>query len=245
MSGSGWGDLPDDDEPGEEAVRREPVYLDLKMLQPQSKAGKRAQKGKNGKPKKPKEAEPKKPQIPKPPSREIVPLTGDEIKRGISERSRAAANLKVEGYSYADIADLLEFRNAQDAKRAVESVLAAIHGPGDYETLRLIATARAEDNFKRSSSMARAHFIETEDGERLPNVDQKWWHAQSTTDLMTWVNITGAKAPTKLEITPGDEDVERLVQLLAERSGHEDIIDADVIEFDEIPQGPEDDDDEV
>lgn len=223
------------------------VHLKLPFdgrLDPQSETGKAiadAARGKGKKRKSKEKDEPKPPAIPKAPGTAIEPLTGDEIKRGISQRARSAANLKVEGYSYQDIADLLEFDKAADAKRAVESVLAAIHGPGDYETIRIIAAARAEDALRRSTQMAKANFIQMEDGDRVPNTEQLRWHQQAGTDLMNWAVITGAKAPTKVEITPGDDDMERLVALMLERSGHEEIVDAEVIDLEYIPNEPVDD----
>jgi hypothetical protein len=168
-------------------------------------------------------------------------LTGDEIKRGVSERSRAAANLKVEGMSYDEIADVLDFPDARAAKRAVESTLAAIHGPGDYETLRVIASTRAERQFSRSAAMAGAAFlVDSETGEKLPNIEQLRWHQQASADLMNWAVITGAKAPSKVEITPGDEAMDKLLQQIARRAGHEDIVDAEVLDFDDIPPEVED-----
>src|SRR6185312_5088424 len=65
------------------------------------------------------------------------PLTDVDVRRGVSNRARSAANLKVEGYTYQEIADTMELANAAEAKRLVESVLAAIHSDGDLETLRL------------------------------------------------------------------------------------------------------------
>lgn len=237
MSGSAWGDDPDD-------VKPEPVYLDLKMLQPESETGKRLAKGKGKK--KPKEDKPeKKPPIPKAPGSAVAIPTGDEVKRGISQRARAAANLKVEGLSFAEIADILEFKTPADAKKAVEGVLAAIHGDNDYETLKLIAAARGEERYRNAARMANAMFFETEDGERIPNTEQLRWEQQAGTALMNWATIVGAKAPAKLEITPGDEEVQRLVQMIAERAGHEEIVDAEVIELEYEPRPPDPEDEDA
>lgn len=181
-----------------------------------------------------KKSKSKKTPIPQLPRQEMV-LTGDEIRRGVSERSRSAANLKVEGYSYGEIADLLEFDTPADARRAVEGVLAAIHDPGEYDSLRLIAIARAEERLKLSSQMAKADFLVTDDGDRLPNLDKLRWHQAAGVDLMNWALITGTKAPTKIELTPGEADLERIVTEIARRSGHEDIVDAEVIELEALP----------
>lgn len=229
MSGSAWGDEPGDNDG--------PVYLELNMLDAQSKTGKRLQGGKKSKGKKDKPE--KKPPIPKAPGSAVELHTGDEEKRGISQRSRAAANLKVEGFTFAEIADMLEFKSPADAKRAVESVLAAIHGDADYETLRMIAMARGEERYKNAARMANAMAFETEDGERIANTEQLRWEQQAGVALMNWATIAGAKAPAKLEITPGDSEVDRIVNLLASRAGHEEIVDAEVIELDGIETMPE------
>lgn len=179
--------------------------------------------------------EPKKAVIPRLPDAQPA-LTGDEIKRGVSNRARSAANLKVEGMSYDEIAQVLDFPDARTAKRAVESVLAAIHGPGDYETLRIIASTRAERQFSRAAAMAGADYlVDGETGDRIANTDRLRWHQQASTDLMNWAAITGARAPSKVEITPGDEAMDRLLQEIARRAGHEEILDAEVLELEEVP----------
>lgn len=211
----------------------DPVYMDFDEPEhpfdsaPNSRARKKKEK-KQGIPRLPK---------PKP------PLTGDEVRRGVSERSRSAANLKVEGYSYAEIADLLEYETPQDAERAVTGVLASIHGSDDYETLRLIVTARAEQQFKRSAAMAGADYLVLKDGTKVPNADKIRWHREASNDLMNYALITGTKAPTRVEITPGEADMERIASEILRRQGIEDIVDAEVIELDQIPAITAGDDD--
>lgn len=176
--------------------------------------------------------------IPVVPSKQIA-LTGDETRRGVSERGRAAANLKVEGFTYAEIADMLDFDSPAEARRAVERVLAALHAPEEYETLRMVAAARAEKQFQRSSAMAGADFlVDPATGEKFPNEDRLRWHQTAGTDLMNWAAIVGAKMPAKVEITAADDQVERLVNEVLARTGHEEILDAEVIDLDVIPDGP-------
>ncbi len=186
---------------------------------------------------KPKDDKPK--GVPKPPKRELA-LTGDEVKRGISERARAAASLKVEGLSYAEIADLMEYETVADAKRAVDSALASLHGPEDLETLRIIAATRAEQQFKRSTQMASATHLELPDGEQVENVDRLRWHQVAQVDLMNWATIVGAKAAAKVEVTASDEQVDRLVAEYIRRTGGEQVLDAEVIEL-EVIEAPVDD----
>lgn len=162
-------------------------------------------------------------------------LTGDEVRKGVSDRARAAAKLKVKGHSYLEIADMLEFDSAQDAKRAVESVVAATLAPEEIEMTRAVVLARAEEQFRQSHAMAHADFLVDDEGNRIPNEKKLQWHQQASGDLMMIATLTGAKAPTKVEFTPGEAELERIVNALVSRSGHEDIVDAEVIQLDEIP----------
>lgn len=214
----------------------DPAFMDFEDPAPQRPAshGPRG-KGRKGK---------KKPEIPRLPSKEVA-LTGDEVKRGVSERSRAAANLKVDGYSYMEIAEMLNFKSPQEAQRAVVSVLAAIHGNQDYETIRLIVTAQAQQQLKRSIAMAGADFLVTESGKKLPNTDRLRWHQAAAVDLMNYAIITGAKAPTKVEITPGEAEMDRIVREIVARQGVEDVVDAEVIDLEYIPPPPDPEDDDA
>lgn len=162
-----------------------------------------------------------------------------DLKRGVSQRDRAAVNLKLNGASYVEICDTLEYESPDDAQRAVVRTLALTHSSDDWETLRLVEGARAERLLAQSIAMATADYLETEDGERIPNRDRLAWHRQAGVDLMNHAIITGAKAPAKVEITPGQEEIDRIVHMLAEKAGHESIIDAEVLEIGELPQNVE------
>lgn len=208
----------------------DPLFLDLDEPKPSSSKKKGIRS-----PRKPKrEEEKKKAVVPVLPERPV--LTGDEIKRGVSMRSRSAANLKIEGFSYQEIAEMLEFQTAAEAKRAVETTLAAIHTDSDLETLRILASSRAEKLLRQSMAMASADFlVDSETGERIANSEKLRWHQQASADVMNWAAITGAKAPTKLEITPGEAQFEEIVSRMLERAGVEEVLELDVIELDDIP----------
>ena len=83
--------------------------------------------------------------------------------------------------------------------------------------------------------MAGADFLVDEDGNRIPNRDKLRWHQQAGIDLMNHVQITGAKAPTKIEVTPDEARMEEIVAELLRRSGEENILEAEVIDLDVIP----------
>lgn len=159
-----------------------------------------------------------------------------DLKRGVSQRDRAAVNLKLNGASYVEICDTLEYESPDEAQRSVVRALALTHSSDDWETLRLVEGARAEKLLANSIAMATADYLETDEGERIPNRDKLAWHRQAGVDLMNHAIITGAKAPAKIEVTPGQEEIDRIVHMLAERAGHETIIDAEVLEIGELPQ---------
>jgi hypothetical protein len=160
--------------------------------------------------------------------------TIDAVKGGVSDRAKAATNLKVDGFSYAEIADMLEFKDAREAKREIERTLALTHSTDDYETLRILAASRAEDRLRRSTALANADYLVLEDGTKVANDRKLAWHAQSGADLMAWATITGAKAPTKMEITPDLDSINALVDRFATMAGHEEILDAEVIELNAV-----------
>lgn len=177
----------------------------------------------------------KSPVIPQLPNRDVIVKDGG--KNGVSYRDRAAANLKLDGASYVEIADTLEFESPEDAKRVVERTLALTHSPDEYDTLRLVTAARAEKLLGQSLAMASAtHLVDPETGEHHPNLDRLAWHRQASVDLMNHAIITGAKAPTKVEITADEERLATLVDRLVKAQGIEDIVDADVLDIGELEQ---------
>jgi hypothetical protein len=218
--------------------RSDPFYL---PLEPQSEVGKAIKSGRKADAgAHPWDDDPPDP-IPMPPERDLMVVPG-RTRGGISDRARAATNLKVDGFSYQEIADMLEFKDAKEAKREVEHTLAMTHTADDYETLRTLAASRAEQRLRLSSQMAGAHYlvIKNADGteEKVANERQLQWAALAATDLMNWATITGAKAPTKMEITPDLAALDTLVDRIARAAGHEDILDAEVIDMEALPATP-------
>jgi hypothetical protein len=248
----------------DEDDRLNPLILDLSAFDPTTEAGRKgmqdALRGRRGRGQSGThpwdEDEPKDEPIPSAPKKELDIVPGRQ-RGGITDRARAAANLKVDGFSYQEIAETLEFKDAREAKREVERVLALTHSTDDYETLRILAASRAEQRLRLSSIMAGTDFLIVTDDEgnevRIPNDKKFQWHQQAGVDLMNWATITGAKAPTKIELNPDVEAMEALVSRIAAAAGHEDVLEAEVIDLDVVPDGPmteeygpvgEDDDDE-
>lgn len=218
------------------------VYMDFE--DPDSGAKRSVPLGGDKKPPK----EPSKALVPKPPEPEM-PLTGDELRAGVSDRARAVAKYRTLGYSYQEIADIMGLKDAKEAQRIHHSVIAATLDPDSIETQRAVVLSRAEMLFKSSLQMATATYLVAHDEEGEPieveNTERLRWHQVAANDLMNIAVLTGAKAPTKIEFTPGEADLERLVEEFVRRAGHEDIMDAEVIELDQIPdRGDPDDPDE-
>lgn len=182
--------------------------------------------------------------IPVLPKRATPNARGPHGKVSISNRARSAVNLKIDGASYVEIAETLEYTSPEEARRDVERALAETHPIDDWRTLRATVAARAEQQFARSFAMAGADFLVDMDTDtRMPNPDKLRWHQQAGIDLMNYAKITGAQAPTRVEITPGESEMAELVAKMLEASGHRDVIEAEVIDLDVIPDevAPEED----
>lgn len=95
---------------------------------------------------------------------------------------------------------------------------------------------RAEDQLRRSLAMATADFlVDSDTGEHIPNTDRRLWHDQANKDLALYVAITGAKAPTRVEISASTQELNQMVEVLLTAHGGEAEIEADVFEIDSIP----------
>lgn len=176
------------------------------------------------------------PRLPEP----TRPLTDLEVRAGVSNRDKSAVNLKLAGATYQEIAETLEFANAKDAKRAVERTLAHTHSPDEWDTLRMVTQARAEEMFRRSFAMAAADYLVLGDGTQVPNTEKLRWHQQAAADLMNHATITGAKAPVKHEISADEEQLAQLVSAMTAHLGVEEVLDAEVLELDTLPAEPDD-----
>jgi hypothetical protein len=209
------------------------VYMDFEEPAGQHRAG--------GK------VEPKKPRTVKGKRKKVKPIpvgrlpqpgalaTGDEIRRGVSDRAATATKLWIAGMPLSEIAELMDFESAADVKRVVEATASATLSREEMEMARILMRARAEKLWEQSFAWARADFLVLDDGKQIPNEKKLQWHQQASSDLMNLAILTGAKAPTKVEFTPAEEEIERLVNQIVLRSGPEDIVDAEVIDLHVMP----------
>lgn len=185
-----------------------------------------------------------KPVIPQLPAKdEVLPV--DEIATRLDDpqdltlRTLACVNMKLAGAPWPEIAATLGYKTPNAARTDYTRALAQTHQAEDWETLRVTESARAEALFRRSLAMASADYlIDGETGEKFPNVDRLRWHQQANADLALHAMISGAKAPAKLEITPGEQQFESLVNRMLIAQGHEEVLEAEVLELEEIPRAP-------
>jgi hypothetical protein len=191
-------------------------------------------------------AEPPKRVIPKLPKQDQLKISDAEMRAGIPAKAAAAANLKLRGASYQKIAEVLEYEHPRDAQSDVLKVLAMTHSPDEWETMRVVAGARAEMLLEQALDMASADYlVDATTGEHLPNDERRLWHAAAGVALMNWVTITGAKAPSKVEITPGEVQLENIVRELIDRTGHTEVHEADVLELEVLPPDAGNPDDDI
>lgn len=169
-----------------------------------------------------------------------VPI--EEIRGNPTMRARACVNLRIERTPWAEIVRLLEYDTVEQARADFLRAIASMHKPEEAETMRLLTIANAEQLLQRSMAMASADFLVDVDSptKKIPNRDRLRWHAQAGTDLNLLATITGVKAPLRVEITPTEEQYELLTAAVLQARGVEPIIEAEVLELEELPEAPED-----
>lgn len=192
---------------------------------PLSKAERKRAAGKKPKPKKPLRE-----RIPVPPPLEPMELTNP------GKRGAAAVALKLNGASFHEIAQELGYADAKSAEVAYVSALATMHPMSSWETLRQEAALRAEMLLRRSLAMSQADYLVDRDNPdvKLPNPDRLRWHEQAGKDLNLLVNITGAKAPARLEVSASTQELNQMVNALLVAQGGDPEIEADVFDIGEI-----------
>lgn len=181
--------------------------------------------------------------VPMLPSLDVDPeKVGDPDQRAV-----ACANMRLAGAPFHEIAKALDYSDATSAKAAFIAAMASLNPLEDLETLRQSEAMRAEQLFRRSFAMAGADYLvvteEGEDGEvietRVPNTDRLRWHEQAGKDLALHAMITGAKAPSRVEVTATTQELNRMVDVLLHAEGGPGVVEADVFQITELPAEPE------
>lgn len=165
-------------------------------------------------------------------SREIP---GDWESEESMNSAKSALTLKIAGASYFEIAQTLDYASPTAARIAVERMLAAsLPGEVDYTGLRQLANARLDAllrsvaptamNTKHADHLAYARMM-------LGVVDRQ-------------IKLNGLDAPQIHLINPGDDELTKYVDAMADVMGATKPIEGDIFALEEGPDGvwgPEDD----
>lgn len=164
----------------------------------------------------------------------------DEVRKP-DQRAVACVNMRLAGTPWPDVTRELGYATVSTAKAAYISALAHMYPQEASETLRHTEALRAEQQLRRSVAMASADYLivheEDEDGNvverRVPNAEKLRWHEQAGKDLALHALITGAKAPSRIEISATVQELNAIASELiaAETAGD---IEADIFDLDEI-----------
>lgn len=156
------------------------------------------------------------------------------------QRSVACVNMRLAGAPFHEIANELGYRTATSARQAYIAALAHSYPVEDWETLRQVEAMRAEALLRRSLAMASADYlVDHETGEKIPNSDRIRWHEQAGKDLALHATITGAKAPTRVEVSATTQELNQMVNALMQAQGEANEIEAGIWDAEEIPDAPE------
>lgn len=132
------------------------------------------------------------------------------------QRAAQAWHLRVLGKTWNEIADTVGFANDANAIRAVRRYVGRLPEP-DADQARTVWRERMEHLWGIAARDAEAG--------RPGAIRAGVAIAQRSAAL------DGLDAPSRYEITPGEAQLEQLVQQLLQRSGYEDSPEADVLEL--------------
>lgn len=160
------------------------------------------------------------------------------------QRAIACVNLRMAGAQFVEIANELGYATPKAAEVAYVSALSTMYPVESWENLRQIEALRAETLFRQALANAQAtHYVDLNDPDHLiPNTEQARWHDQAIKALQLHAVITGAKAPTRVEVSASTQELHQMVNDILTRQGGEEILEADIfdIETPELTEGPED-----
>lgn len=198
---------------------------------------------------KPKTRQKKAPEVP-PVDEHLVDGVGSEAEALDAENksqsnARAAVALRLSGASYPEIAMTLDYTTPTAARIAVEGMLAAAYDEEtDYKSLRNVASARLE---KLMKSLAGKAF-------NPKDPDHLAYARQFLSVADRHIKLHGIDAPQMVSvINPSAEEFERVVGALAQKALAdqpqeadigvlEQIEDADIVDWEDSDDEPEDDD---
>jgi hypothetical protein len=171
------------------------------------------------------------------------PIPIEEIRGNPGRRSRACVNLRIERVPWHEVVRLLEYDTIEQARADYLRAIASMHQPEEAETMRAATIENAEQLLRRSMAMASADYlVDAEHPEKkIPNRDRLRWHAQAGADLNMLATLQGVKAPIRVEVTPTEEQYAMLTAAVLQARGVDPVIEAEVLELEEIPAEPDED----
>ncbi|MFB8386795.1 hypothetical protein ACFC3F_06605 [Microbacterium sp. NPDC055910] len=136
------------------------------------------------------------------------------------QRAAQAWHLRVLGKTWAEIAEAVGFANDANAIRAVRRFVGRLPEPSADEArtvwrerMEYLWSVAARDAAAGRPGALRAGVAVADRASKLDGLD----------------------APQRFAVTPNEAELNRLVDMLVARSGHEEISDAEVIDLDIVP----------
>lgn len=178
---------------------------------------------------------------------------GTEIDKPSPRAARVAVNLAIAGAPYDEIAATCRYSSPAMARAAVEEQLAGMFDFEDRASLFKLVSARHQALIRSLHERATSAYVPDRDefgdeipGTLIPNPDHLAY-AKTYADVLTrYSKLHGLDAPTQVQITPGGEQLEEVVQALvnealAGEAQEADIFGDDPNIEDAVVLGPEDD----
>lgn len=141
--------------------------------------------------------------------------------------AQAALTLKLSGASYTQVANQLGYSSAYRARKAVERVLASASDSAEDRDIMRELTKRRLDRLLQSV-MGKA--VDPSDPEHLA------YNARALAIIDRGAKVYGLDAPTQVQVTPTDERLQQVLELVKQTAGHDrdaqeaDIVDAEIVE---------------
>lgn len=157
----------------------------------------------------------------------------------------AAANLKIAGANWPEIAQVLGYSSPGAARAAAERAMAKMYDPEtDYAAMRQLASARYERVLRSLSRKALNEKLDVPDPrkpgatKRVENHEHLAYASLFTKVVGEIANLHGLKAPQVLQIqSPTDEEFAGTVHRLMELAGSLPAQEADILELEATADG--------
>lgn len=137
-----------------------------------------------------------------------------------SNRAKTVVNLKIEGVSFADIAEQCDLKSAAEARTIYEEALAKIHDPEmDWRSQKRIAKLRLEAILAPQMRLATNPKAKDSDGNKISNFDRGMAADRALKVVDRIIKLEGIDAPQMhTVVSPKAAQLEAFVQGVIERS---------------------------